>query len=389
VTRSGIPKVLWILLLLSVNNVEAGKIIDTHAHLNVNGTADAPCDRTQYTDVITTTLGYMNQYNIRTTMVMSQPMPASALNSPNPCKLYSELAHAIRNHGDRFVFLGGGSTLNPMLQTYANPETVTPQLLQQFKATAKNILRAGAVGFGELTAEHFSLTAGHPYESAPPDHPFLLALADISGKYKVPIDLHMEALPHNIPTPKWLLDMNNTNNTTNPSGLMKNLHKLETLLEHNRNARIVWVHAGWDNSSYRLVGVMRNLLDQHPNLYMSIKQRTRAGQRLFNRILNQDNVLKAEWYRLFRKYPDRFMIGQDQHYPDNIQPEAMGWMKSLLGQLEPRAKKRIASENARKLYNLGTQLICHRPGSQHSKTIRLRQYAAHQHMAHGDHIGPC
>lgn len=387
--RLRIQRILYISLFLFGINAQAGGIVDTHAHLNVVAAPGEICDTAQYADVIATALSYMNQYNIRTTMVMSQPMPDYALDSPNPCKVYDALAQTIRDYDNRFVFLGGGSTLNPMLQTYADPDSVTPQLFQQFEATAMDILRAGAVGFGELTAEHFSLRDGHPYEAAPPDHPFLLALADIAGKYNVPIDLHMEALPHSIPTPKWLLDLNIMKNSTNPGWLNKNIAKLETLLRHNRRARIVWVHVGWDNSSYRLAGEMHRLLAEHPNLFMSIKQRTREGQRLFNRILDRDGVLKPKWHKLFREFPDRFLIGQDQHYPNNIQPEAMDWMQSLLDQLEPRLKKRIASRNAVKLYNLSTRLICHRPETPHAKTIRAHQSAVSWHMAHGDNSGPC
>lgn len=75
-------------------------------------------------------------------------------------------------------------------------------MLRRFEQAAEAILRGGAAGFGELAAEHFSSRIGsHPYESAPADHPLFLALADIAARADVPIELHMEAVPRDLPFP--------------------------------------------------------------------------------------------------------------------------------------------------------------------------------------------
>ena len=99
------------------------------------------------------------------------------------------------------------------------------------------------------------------FESTPPDHPLFLVLADIAADNDMPIDLHMEAVPQDMPTPpRFAL------RGPNPSNLKENISALERLLDHNPRPRIIWAHAGWDNTGERTVRLMRSLLAKHPNL---------------------------------------------------------------------------------------------------------------------------
>jgi hypothetical protein len=75
----------------------------------------------------------------------------------------------------------------------------------------------------------------------------------------------MEALPQDSPPPPFLASFN-------PARLPANIAAFERLLEHNRQAIIVWAHAGWDDpTGERTVPLMRALLAKHANLSMSIK----------------------------------------------------------------------------------------------------------------------
>jgi hypothetical protein len=98
-----------------------------------------------------------------------------------------------RAHGDRFAVLGGRGSLNAMIQDAITAGETSEKLRRKFEARAIAIIKDGAVGFGEMAAEHLSFFSEHPYESAPPDHPLFLLLADIAARLGVPIDLHMEA----------------------------------------------------------------------------------------------------------------------------------------------------------------------------------------------------
>jgi hypothetical protein len=67
-------------------------------------------------------------------------------------------------------------------------DRVTPKSIRDFEEESEALVKAGAVGFGEIAVEHFSSgRGGHPYESTSPDHPLLLALADIAAKHALPI----------------------------------------------------------------------------------------------------------------------------------------------------------------------------------------------------------
>src|SRR5262249_49498476 len=153
----------------------------------------------------------------------------------------------------RFAFIAGGESLNPMIQG-TDPSKVTPETIRQLEQEADAIVKAGAVGFGELAAEHFSSGRGnHPYESVSPDHPLLLALADTAAKTGLPIDLHMEAVPEDMPFPR-------RRGPPNPDYVRANIPAFERLLAHNANAHIIWDHAGWDLTGERTVLLMRSLL---------------------------------------------------------------------------------------------------------------------------------
>lgn len=55
----------------------------------------------------------------------------------------------------------------------------------------------------------------------------------------MPIDIHMEAVPDDMPLPLGL------NPSHNPGILKANISAFERLLSHNRKAKIIWAHAGW------------------------------------------------------------------------------------------------------------------------------------------------
>ena len=99
---------------------------------------------------------------------------------------------------------------------------------------AEELIKMGVAGFGELSIEHLSLPQSpvKDYEYAPADSPLMLLLADIAAENNVPIDLHMEALPQTIPTPKEY-------GPPNPPELHGNIGPLENLLSHNPKAKII------------------------------------------------------------------------------------------------------------------------------------------------------
>src|SRR5215831_16399807 len=303
-------------------------IVDTHAHPvrhpRRQGVNDAAI------------VDGMNEYGIGLTLLMSPPLPPGRPGGVGT----RELTSLARRHPGRLAFAGGGDTLNPMLQETASG-AVTPAALAAFQREAEAIVRSGAAAFGEIAAEHFSSGRGnHPYESSNPDHPLLLALADIAAREGMPIDLHMEAVPRDMPFPA------NRPAGPNPGHLRENILGLERLLAHNRHARIVWAHAGWDLTGERTVPLMRALLDRHPNLYMNVKIDEHGDRR--TEPFAPDGSVRSDWVALLRDFPDRFMVGSDQFYGEPL--EHLAFARRFVDALPLEIAQRIASENARRIY---------------------------------------
>ena len=253
-----------------------------------------------------------------------------------------QIATAQRKFPGAFAFLGGGGTLNPMIQEAMRSGGVSPEERRNFRNRAEEILRQGAAGFGEMTAEHFA--GGTSYQYAPADHPLFLLLADIAAQHGVPIDLHMEAVPQAMRLPSDL------RSPPNPIDLHDNIAAFERLLTHNPGTKIVWAHAGSDNTGYRTPDLCRRLFRAHSNLYMQIKlDPVNPGK---NYPLDPvSGRITPEWLRLFEDFQDRFVIGTDQHYPmpgSGVQR----WQASvlLLNQLPGDIRRKIGAQNAQRIY---------------------------------------
>jgi len=252
---------------------------------------------------------------------------------------------AVKKHPDKLAVLGGGGTLNPMIIEAYNTGNAGPEVQKKFREQAEALLRMGVVGFGELSIEHLSLPQSpvKDYEYAPADSPLMLLLADIAAEHNAPIDLHMEALPETIPTPAEY-------GPPNPKELHGNIAAFERLLAHNRRAKIIWAHAGSDNIGFRTPELSRRMLAAHPNLYMEIKFDPGFPGKDPPIV---DGKLKPEWLKLYTDFPDRFIIGSDQHFdPPATAPLARAQQNALLlNQLPPAIRAKIASENALRLYS--------------------------------------
>ena len=256
---------------------------------------------------------------------------------------------AAKKYPDKILISGGGGTLNPMIEEAVHAGATSPDLEKKFKDRAEEIASLGAVGFGELAAEHEPSASTPAYQSVPPDHPLFLALADIAAQHGLPITLHMEAVPETMPIPSsW-----HVNPMPNPPQLRANIAAFERLLSHNPRAKIVWAHECWDNTGFRTVALSRRLLQAHPNLFMELKVDP------LNPGLNSpladgaSGKVKPEWLKLLQDFPDRFVIGSDQHYPmpDNG-PQRWQAVILLFNQLPPDLRRKIGVDNVARIYKL-------------------------------------
>lgn len=246
---------------------------------------------------------------------------------------------AAKKHPGKLAVLGGGGTLNAIIHQSVTSGDAGPEVRKRFQDRAEELIREGVVGFGEMTAEHFAGIT--PYQWAPADHPLFLLLTDISAEHGMPIDLHMEAVPQAMPLPAGL------KSPPNAPQLRENIAAFERLLAHDPRAKVIWAHAGADGTGYRTPDLCRRLLRAHPNLYMEIKV---DPQHLGESYPLAGGKLKPDWLQLFRDFPDRFIIGSDQHYPEP--PGAQRWQAAVLlfNQLPADLRRSIGRENVLHIY---------------------------------------
>lgn len=323
---------------------EPVKWIDVHVH--PNGGRGAVQD---YPAAVKMALDVMDDNHISHMVLMPTPQ-VPVKHPPYPLEKFIEEA---RKYPDRFVVMGGGGTLNPMIHVESHNGDSSEELKERFVKRAEAIMEMGAVGFGELSVLHLSLIPGHAFEEVPADHPLFLLLADITAKHDVVIDVHYDPVVEDIQRPDWLSD-------ANPPVLKRNIDGFERFLEHNRNAKVSWAHAGSDQIGHWTADLTRRKLRKHPNLYMSL--RMTMGRSKKNHPLTPQGI-DPEWMSVFKEYPDRFFLGGDQMF----NPPGSGGATAKIGEfavnirkrsnlflsyLPPKLARMIGYENAMRVYKI-------------------------------------
>ena len=268
---------------------------------------------------------------------------------------YRTLRDAVRRHPDRLRLMAGGAVLGAMLLDTA-PGAVTDDLKRRFRAAAEKALDEGAAGFGEMISYHLCMTQRHSFKKAMPNHPLYLLLADIAAERDVPIDIHMEAVETPAPVSARLLRACDKN----PAELEPTIPAFEELLRHNRKARIVWQHIGWDNTGQMQLALLRRLLKAHPNLSLALRVPERVldqgGRPIPNRIVDGNMRVTPEWKRFADEFQDRLVIGADEFIGPSTEPSKLAasfattW--SIVDQFPEAVARKIGGDNARRIYRL-------------------------------------
>jgi len=195
------------------------------AHLHLVGGRGAQAD---WPGAVDAAVRDMDRFGIATALVLPPPQVDTQQTYEA-----SAFASTLARHRGWFAYIGGGGALNPMIHRHADPTRVTDDVKREFVAAAEAIIDGGAVGFGEMASLHISVAPAHPYEFVPADHPLFLVLADVAARRDVPIDLHMDAVDGETPTPPRFTGF------ANPAKLPDTIGALARLLARHPKARIV------------------------------------------------------------------------------------------------------------------------------------------------------
>lgn len=173
-------------------------VVDVHAHL-------VPGSGMRFDRSLATAVRIMDRFGIATSILMSPPRVRGIKQNYD----IADFRSALRKYPGRFVYLGGGGTLNPTLHSYRNHSKVTDKVRRAFAAQARRLVDQGAHGFGEMGGLHISLSPKHGYTYVPADHPLLKVLADVAAEHNLPLDLHMDAVKSQMKPPPQLARLPN------------------------------------------------------------------------------------------------------------------------------------------------------------------------------------
>lgn len=316
-------------------------LLDTHMHFQLAPTRDLDGS-------LDAALATMDKFGIGRALLMPPPLVSSTV------KTYydiDDVGFVLKRHPGRFALLGG-ARLNIMIHA-TPPAEVDAAVRDKFRAQAEAVIAAGGVGFGEIAIHHVSIPAmgsQHAYESVPADHPLLLLLADIAAEKDVPIDLHFDLVPEDMPLPEVLRP-----NAANPRTLEANAEAFKRFLAHNPKAKIVWSHVGFEPLLTRQPKRVAALLEAFPNLYMSF--RLNRGTPNPAAAIGPDGMPKLAWLEVIQRFSDRFMLGSDAFYERQgiargSGEEGMANLRNLVEALPEPARTAVARENAIRLYRL-------------------------------------
>jgi predicted TIM-barrel fold metal-dependent hydrolase len=323
------------------------EFIDVHVHL-IGGRGN----NEDYEGATNKAIGLMDQLGIRKAIILPPPQVKS-----QDWYDYKTFAYTLSKYPDRFSFLGGGGELNSKLHKYDDVSSITNDVKRTFADRAEQIIRDGAIGFGEIASLHISAASGHPYEFVPADHPLLRILADVAAKLNVPIDLHMDAAVDETPIPPRF------KNWRNPPILPSTISPLRRLLKYNPQAKIVWAHGGSDPLGSMSPALIGELMDEYLNLYISL--RVVGGKApMHNKLLGFGEIV-PKWLDVLNRHSDRFVIGSDSFFVSpNLKGSGPGFRfaqknvpklratRHFLSLLPPAVARKIAQDNAVRIYGL-------------------------------------
>ena len=293
----------------------------------------------------------MDEYGVGKCLLM--PPPQIPEQSKKVNNNYKNCLEVVNKFPDRFVLVAGGGTLNPLIYG-TDAESVTDQVRKKFEQQAKILIENGVRAFGEMSVLHVAMAEHHNYSQAPADHPLFLLLADIAAKNNFAIDIHMEAVVSDQAIVDSLKQVSH-----NPKIIPATIGGFENLLIHNRGAKIVWQHIGWDNTGGTTPELLRKLLAKHPNLYLALRREegAKAGRSFTpNRIADESGKLYPQWLKLINDFPERIMIGSDEFVgiPGKTKrmPQSFEETWSILKQLSKETAEKVGRLNAKRVYSI-------------------------------------
>lgn len=226
---------------------------------------------------------------------------------------------------------------------------------QAFVTSAEEKLKTGKYyGIGEANLRYYGSAAipvPPPNIAVSPDTPTWLQLVDLAAKYHVPISFHF------VPD----------DTTANAA--------FERMLNHNKDATLIWAHLGFNNMPLNSA-TLNDFLLRYPHLYFDtagiqgMHNPTDGSQGAQNSAVNWERMmsngqLSAAWKKFFETWNSRILVATDAgggqnslerwlNYSGNISngapDDSIGHWRFLTSSLDMNSARNILSANSRELF---------------------------------------
>jgi hypothetical protein len=348
-------------LLAVCLSARAADSIDAGIHLvPVQPLAHRTSSPLVFQDAIEAALAAMDAAGVSRALVLPLAQPAA---EGHPVDVEA-FAPELSRHADRFAWLGGGGTLNRLIQSAVLEQRGDEEDRRRFRRRAMELIDRGARGFGEIALARFSYGVDgiDRAQFAPADHPAVLELAVIAAERDVPMVVRLEAVPEPMPEPMPMPRSEHLKPELHPETLDENLAAFERLLSGNPHTRFVWMALGVDNTGRRDAALSRRLLNRRPNLYLGVSFHPSADKR--TSLLQLGGGLKPPWLNLVQDFPERFLLMSGQYflplpgkpihplYSRRSPPVMNLAVTKILAALPADLARRVGHENAVRLFKL-------------------------------------
>jgi hypothetical protein len=183
-------------------------------------------------------------------------------------------------------------------------------------------------GIGEIFTRHDDLTALIHGDAPRADNEALARVFHLAAEYDLPVMLHSNITSKRERNPLYL-------------------QEIETPLRNHPHVRFIWAHAGTSMEIHRhqqrldfLLPTLERMLEQYPNLYIDL-----SWSMLRPYLLDKQGKPDADWLKLVRRYPERFMLGSDVVGRFDGLKDYMDGYRPFLDALPAAVAQRVARDN--------------------------------------------
>jgi hypothetical protein len=263
------------------------------------------------------------------------PTPNSG-RAPGTSTILGQMDLLRRNSKGAVLVMCGSDYLTPWMQSAAELGSVPDDIDRQMARLARDLKSGACAGVGEIGFRHYDKTGQQLAIDLPAGYPPLLAIAETAAKSNAPLDLHAEP--------------------AEPRGTRHDAEVFGTIgamFARSPNLRLIGSHTAMTNARNA-----RALLAAFPTLTMNVnfgKHTSSVDWRNLEGVTDDRRQLYADWAALFEEMPDRFMVGTDFFFgrggdvPKEYE-RRIRHVRRVLGSLDPVAARRIAFENAARVF---------------------------------------